>query len=435
MMALQDAGIDDFSAELISLALARGASAAQARTSAGRHFEMQFDNRGVDLVRSTENEVSSITVFIDGKRGAATLNGRSPDEIDAAIDAALAAADAGVPDEANDVAEAESLPVGRHGPESADLEKMAAGIEAFLARIRAEFPLVRTRDCLHAFSEWDAAFANSRGVRQRERRASYDFSAGFMAKDGPRTTSVNWAGASSYAPFEDPFRAGGMERLIVETARSLDRKPVPEKFEGDVIITPECLSGLIWSIVSALSGAALFSGTSPFKDKTGETIASPLFSLSNVPCDAASPGGADFDGYGVPTRNLDVVENGVLNAFLIDFFFSRKLGLPQTAGAHKFFVAPGTTPLAEVIAKTRRGIVFSRFSGGAPNSNLDFTGIAKNSFYVEGGEIRHAVEETMVSGNFQELLKNIHAVSSEYVDFGSACYPFLAASGVTISSK
>ena len=41
----------------------------------------------------------------------------------------------------------------------------------------------------------------------------------------------------------------------------------------------------------------------------------------------------------------------------------------------------------------------------------------------------------MVSGNFQELLKNIHAVSQESVDFGWARYPFLAASGVTVSSK
>ena len=41
----------------------------------------------------------------------------------------------------------------------------------------------------------------------------------------------------------------------------------------------------------------------------------------------------------------------------------------------------------------------------------------------------------MVSGNFQELLKHVHAVSRENVNFGGSSYPFIAASGVTISSR
>jgi PmbA protein len=435
MSGERNASLDDFATELVAKALRAGASAAQAQTTATRHFEMQFDNRGVNLARSTEDEVSSLTVFLDGKRGAATLNGREPEAVEAAIASALAAAQAGVPDDANDVAAAESLAPTRHGPEAADRAAMATGVDAFLDRIDAEHPLVRTRDCLQSFDDVDRAFANSRGLRQRERRSDYGFAAMFMAKDGQKTTSINFLGLSAYSPFDDPFRCAALDRLLEETTRSLDRRPAPEKFEGDVIVTPECLSSLLGSIVSALSGPALFAGTTPFKEKKDQAIASELFSLSNLPRDPNAPGGANFDAYGVPTQNLEVIKNGVLNEFLIDFFFSRKLGVPQTAGANQFVVAPGATPLSEIIAKTKRGVVFSRFAGGNPTSNLDFTGIAKNSFYVEDGEIRYALEETMVSGNFQELLKNIHAVSRESVDFGWARYPFLAASGVTISSK
>jgi len=435
MSATENASIGDFAAELVHKALHAGASAAQAQTTATRHLEMQFDNRGVNLARSTENEISSLTVFLDGKRGGATLNGRASDAVEAAIAAALAAAGAGVADDANEVAAAESLAPSRHGPEAPDRAAMAAGVDAFLDQIADRHPLVRTRDCLQSFDEFDAAFANSRGLRQRERRSRYGFSALFMAKDGLRTTSMNYLGLSAFSPFDDPFRCPALERLLHETTRSLDKKPVPQKFEGDVIVTPECLSSLVGPIVSALSGAALFAGTTPYKESRGHAIASPLFSLSNAPRDAEAPGGADFDGYGVPTQNLEIIEKGLLKDYLVDFFFSKKLGVPQTAGANRFVVAPGETPLSEIIAKTKRGIVFSRFSGGNPTSNLDFTGIAKNSFYVEDGEIGYALEETMVSGNFQELLKNIHAVSQESVDFGWARYPFLAASGVTVSSK
>lgn len=426
---------EGFLARIIDEAAAGGASAAQAHSVRTRYFEIEFDHHGVDLVRSTENEVTTITVFRDGKRGSATINGRSGDEVEAAIGAAATAAAAGIADPANDVAEAPSLPPSDYGPAQADRETMRSSIEEFVGQLVARYPLMRARDNLYTFTDRETVFANSRGVRQRERRAFYGSRAMFMAKDGTRTTSFNASWASAFSPFESLFDAGGAGRLLDETVRSLDRRPVPEKFVGDVIITPHCLAGLVPTLAGALSGPALLAGTTPFKNRKGEAIASPLFSLTNRPRAPDCPGGADFDGFGIPTSDLTIVENGVLNAFLIDFFYSRKLGLPQTAGVRNAYVRAGDESVGDILARTKRGILFSRFSGGAPNNNLDFSGVAKNSFYIEDGEIRHALDETMVSGNFQQLLKNIHAVSRESVNFGDSSYPFVAASGVTISSK
>ena len=106
-----------------------------------------------------------------------------------------------------------------------------------------------------------------------------------------------------------------------------------------------------------------------------------------------------------------------------------------TAGVTTTTVAPGDTPIDEIIANTERGIILARFSGGIPNAQLDFSGVAKNSFYVEDGMVRYPLVETMVSGNFQKLLMNVRALSRETVNFGDGAYPYMAASGVTISSK
>jgi PmbA protein len=312
---------------------------------------------------------------------------------------------------------------------------MRARVDEFLAALAERYPRVRMRDCLYTFTDHETEFLNSRGVRQRARRGSYGFRAMFMAKEGRRVTSFNGAGAGSFSPFASLFQAADVERLIAETERSLERRPVAEKFVGDVVITPHCLSSLLPTIVGALSGPALLAGTSPYKNRRGERIASPLFSLDNRPRAADFPYGAEFDDFGVPTQDLAIIEEGELKEFLIGYFFSRKLGLPQTAGAQNLSVRPGDRTVDEIVAGTKRGILFSRFSGGAPNDNLDFSGIAKNSFYIEDGRVRHALDETMVSGNFQQLLTNIHAVSKESVNFGHGSYPFVAASGVTISSK
>jgi PmbA protein len=336
---------------------------------------------------------------------------------------------------ANAVADAPSLPARRHGAEAADRDAMIATVLGCVGELNTRYPLIRTRNSTYTFFAKDTGFANSLGVQQQQGRAWYQFGAMFSAKDGARASSFNYSGAASYAPFERLLAVGTVGRLIEDTLRSFDARPVPEKFVGDVILTPDCVHHLMPVLARALGGYELLAGTSPYRDKAGEPIASPLFSLLNRPLAADFPEGSDFDGFGIPTVDVDIVKDGRLQNFLVDFYIARKLGLPQTAGVWNFVVPPGDRSLDDIVAGTERGIILSRFSGGNPNSNLEFSGVAKNSFYIEGGEIRHALSETMVTGNLQDLLRNIRVVSREQVNFGDHAYPYLAASGVTISAK
>ena len=435
MSELADAPAPEFAAELVRYATAAGADAAQVTAVDVNRFEIDFSERKVDLLRSNANETTTILVLHYGKRGSATLNGRDEEAVEAALSSALLAAEAGLADPANAVADAPSLPPRRHGAEAPDRDAMIATVLAYAGELNTRYPLIRTRNSTYTFFAKETAFANSLGVQQQQRRAWYQFGAMFSAKDGARATSFNYSGAASYAPFERLLGVGTVGRLIEETSRSFDARPVPEKFVGDVILTPDCVYHLMFVLARALGGYELLAGTSPYQDKAGEPIASPLFSLLNRPLAADFPEGSDFDGFGIPTVDVDIVRDGRLENFLVDFYIARKLGLPQTAGVWNFVVPPGDRSLDDIIAGTQRGIILSRFSGGNPNSNLEFSGVAKNSFYIEGGEIRHALSETMVTGNLQDLLRNIRAISREQVNFGDHAYPYLAASGVTISAK
>jgi PmbA protein len=435
MKSFADMPAIEFAQQLVDRALSVGAGDAQVTTVTFDRFEIDFNQRKVDLLRSTSNETTTALLFVDGKRGSASLNGRDQTEIESALASARGAAEASASDPANRVAEAPSLPASRYGPEAPDRDAMIERVMDYTRELGARYPLIRTRNSIYTFLAKETHFANSRGVRQQERRGWYLFGAMFSAKDGARATSFNFSGAASYAPFEQLLSVGTVRPLIEQTLRSFDARPVPQKFVGDVILTPDCLFHLLPTLARALGGYELLSGTSPYKDKRGEQIASPLFSLLNRPRAAAFPEGADFDGFGIPTADADIVHEGRLNDFLVDFYIANKLGLPQTAGVWNFVVPPGDKSIDDIIAGTERGIILSRFSGGNPNSNLDFSGVAKNSFYVEDGKIQHALIETMVSGNLQELFRNIHAVSREHVNFGDHDYPNIAASGVTISPK
>ncbi len=428
-------GATEIATDLVQRARAAGAEHAQATYVTSEKFEVNLDTRDVTLLRTTMNESITVTVFRDGKKGSASFNGLTDDAVAAAIQTALDGADAGMPDEANVIAEAESNAPTSHGPEEADREAMLDAVLVYLSAMKDRYPKILSDTTIHDFTDVVATFANSHGVVQQERRSHYGFGAMFGAKDGAKATSFNYTGVATCDPISDLLNVGTVRQLLDECMQSLDPRPVPEKFVGDVIFTPDSMSDLVGVLSGALSGYSLMAGTTPFKDKQGEAIASPAFSLLNRPQHPAFARGADFDGFGVPTRDLDVIVDGVLNEFLIDFYISKKLGMPQTAGETNFIVPPGEQAIADIIKETERGIILSRFSGARPNSNLDFSGVAKNSFYVENGEIQFALIETMAAGNFQDLLKNIRAISQEHVNFGGSDFPYLAASGVTISSE
>ena len=83
----------------------------------------------------------------------------------------------------------------------------------------------------------------------------------------------------------------------------------------------------------------------------------------------------------------------------------------------------------------KRGLYVVRVSGGMPNQRGDFSMVAKNSFLVEEGRIRHPVNEVMISGNIFDLFKNIAGISRERINFGSNILPWVLVGPLTISGK
>ena len=332
----------DFAAALAERARRTGADAAQAGHAASERFELDADNGGVNLVATNHDDATAITVFRDGRRGSAELTGRDEAAIDAAIRSALDSADAARPDPANGVAEVESAPPSRHGPDRPDRDAMLATLRRFLDEARERFPLLRIRHADYSFEDRRRSFANTAGVRRQERRGIHRFWTMFGAKDGERSTSFNYTGTCAWEPYERLTDAGGAESLIADTMRSFDPRPVPGKFTGDVIVTPSCAAWVATVLARALDGYALMGGLTPWEDREGESVASPGFSLLNRPADPRFPDGSDFDDCGVSTRNVDVIRDGVLEAFLVDFFCSRKLGRPQNAGRCNLVIPPGS---------------------------------------------------------------------------------------------
>ena len=419
--------------DAVDRSIRAGADAAKVLHTYTEKFEVNFDTHDVTLVRSTVDDSVAITVYSGTRKGSTQLTGRAHDAIDRGVAAAIEAAEAGEPDPANVLPDEPAEPADNAGAKAADTELMVDAVLAHLSAMREQFPQIVSDNSHYSFISTWRSYANSHGRTQQARTGHYQLVAMASARDGAKATSFNYVAHLAKEPQSDLLSVEAVRRLYDTTVGSFDAKPIPQTFVGDVIFTPEATDTLVATLVGALSGLSLLRKATPFIDKLGKPIASGGFTLAHAPSELAAP--SPFDGEGFVNRDLPVVSDGVLENFLVDWYFSHKLDRPMTTGCGDFLVRPGDTPLDDLIANTERGILLGRYSGGSPNQNLDFSGVAKNSFFIENGKVSHPIAETMVAGNFASVLESIKGISREVVDYGHARSPWIATSGVTVSTK
>lgn len=435
MTAVLDAtaGVD-VASDAVDKAVALGADEVQVTHVYSDLFEITYDKTDVSMVRTTVDDQVSITVYVGTAKGQASLTGRSPDLVEQGVREAIAAARAGLADPANGVVTGAPTDRVERGDREPDKDSMLDAVVRHQELMRDAYPSIVMRDSTYQFRNTWRSFANSAGLRHQERRAGYAGTTIFSAREGEKATSFNYTSASSPRPFAELIEVATLRDLLDATVRSLDPRPIPATFVGDVIFTPDSLGTLLEPVVQALSGYTLMKGTSPFQEAIGDAIASPLLTVANRPCSTEFLA-ASFDGDGVPSSDLPIIADGRLQHHLVDWYTSRKLSREMTAGTTALDVSAGDKSFEEIVASTERGIVLGRFSGGTPNPKLDFSGVAKNSFYVEDGQVRHAIQETMIAGNFADLLQSIRAVGSTAVNYGGHRFPAVATTGATISTK
>jgi PmbA protein len=228
-----------------------------------------------------------------------------------------------------------------------------------------------------------------------------------------------------------------MRTLLSECEQQLTPKPVDGKFVGKVIITPACLDGILMTAFNSfISDATLIDGTSPWKNKLGQKVASDRLCISTVPLDDCIACGERFTAEGYKSENMEIICDGVLKNFMLSQYGSKKTGLPRAKNlSANLSVKPGSVSLEQMIKGIDRGILVNRFSGGQPGTSGDFSGVAKNSFLIENGKLSTAISETMISGNLAEMLNNVVDISKETVCDGLTVLPWITFDGITVSGK
>ena len=259
----------------------------------------------------------------------------------------------------------------------------------------------------------------------------------FFSKKDKKTSSFNYTIITAQDLEKEIHELGSLSILMKESVEHLEPQSIEtKKFTGDIIVTPDCMTSLIYILAAHLQNYYMISGISKFAGKLNEKVLDEKFTLKTEPDSDILAGKKYFGKDGLIYNNDYIFKNGVLNNYLLDLYGSKKTNLKTgPSNGNYFIVENGDKPLSEMIKGIDKGIILCRFSGGNPAPNGDFSGIAKNSYYVENGEIKYPIKETMVSGNLFNMFENIKDISKEFINSGFSSFPYIKFSDVVISSK
>jgi len=434
---IKDKAIRDAAELIVDEIKAIGADEGETWVSRNVLTEVYYELGKISMVRTVFSDKVSIKLLKYKRKGTITLNSFDPKDIKQAVADAWQAALTAAPDEAEGIAELRENVSFSSGEKAPDLDLMYQQLTDMLADTKRDFPKI-SFDSIgveHNYSE--KLYANTNGVRLSDEQGIYQLSNMFIAKDGEKASSFNYFGTVYEDPSERVVESGRVKRLLDETQRQIVTEQFEGSFVGDIVITPGCLENFLWYIGSTyLQDSALISGTSPWKEKIGEQVASALVNIELVAESPELPGTSNLSGDGYVAENMPVIEGGVLKNFVLSRYGASKTGLKRSANSGSTFVfGKGETPLEELIAGVERGILLGRFSGGNPGPAGDLSGVAKNSFLIENGKVTKSLSEVMIAGNLGDMLRDTVAGSQERENSGYWLLPWIRISGVTISGK
>ena len=288
------------------------------------------------------------------------------------------------------------------------------------------------------------ALANSLGFGGQYAMTGVSLAVEVMADDSEgKKRNASWFSSERLLHrLLDPAEIGRIaaQRAVATIgARKVETKRVPVVFE------PLVAARLAGTIVGCATGSSLYRGATFLASRKGDTIGSPLVTITDNPLLPARSGTRPFDGEGVAVSSRPIFDHGVFSAFLFDTYTGRQTANPTTGSAHRgvestpapgpsnLIWEPGAVSAEQIIAGVADGFYVTDLMGfGFNPATGDFSRGAAG-FWIENGEIAFPVTEVNISGRMDQMLANVDAVGNDLTWFGSMAAPTIRLSEMMVS--
>ncbi|EFA70843.1 peptidase C69 [Cylindrospermopsis raciborskii S07] len=219
--------------------------------------------------------------------------------------------------------------------------------------------------------------------------------------------------------------AGCIKEAADKTISHLDYQKV-KTGRYEVVFSPEAFLSLLGAFSNLFNAQNILDNQSLSQvDDLGKQIASPLLSVYDDALHPANVGAETFDGEGTPTRQIKLIEKGILTSFLHSAGTAKRLNAQPTGNASigaKVTISPNfyhvfaaNTTEKEFSLQTAENVILiddlQALHAGVKALQGSFS-LPFDGWLVNKGE-KISIDSATVAGDFLELLKSIVYIEKE----------------------
>ncbi len=284
-------------------------------------------------------------------------------------------------------------------------------------------------------SVFDSLTLDSQGLEARHTETSFEigYESTVEDADGRHYSSYWW----DAAPRLEDLQLKGCAQKAYERARDQRNPQSVPSGKYTLILDSECASKVVTPVLSALGGYSLQQKNSFLTGSLGKQLFPQGLTILDVPRTKGDTGCRLFDSEGVATREMPVIENGVVKTYFLNTYISRKMEMePTIEDATRVKVMPfgGCRTQEEVLQKVKDGILVTGFNGGNSNPATGNFSYGIEGFVIKDGKRLHPVREMLITGNFLTLWNHLEVAADDARPCLSKLVPTLAFSDVDFSA-
>ena len=404
----------------VELATKAGASAEVAVTKVSG-LSVSARLQEIENVEFTNDGALGISVYMGQQKGNASTSDLSESAIKNAVEAALAIAKYTSPDDCTGLADKDLMAF-----DAPDLELYHAAdvnvdkatelaLQAEKAALEADERIINSNGASFNSHTGVKVYGNSHGMLQSYLSSRYSLSCSVIGGvEDALENDYEYTISREFDKLQSPIWVGeNCAKKVVSrlNPQKLSTREVPVIFLNDVA------TGIISHFAAAISGGSLYRKSSFLLDHLGKQVLPDWFNISERPHLLRRLASTPFDSEGVRTQDREIVEDGILQTYLVTSYSGKKLGMPSTGhagGIHNWLVKPNLTGgLTALLRQMGTGILVTDVMGQGVNIVTGDYSRGASGFWVENGEIQYPVAEITIAGQLQDMLKNMVAVADD----------------------
>ncbi len=409
--------------DVLKTAKQAGASSAETEVSFGTGQNVSVRLGETENIEYNRDKGISVTVYFGQQKGHASSSDLSPQALIDTVEAACNIAKYTAKDPFCGLADAQLMatelpdldlyhPWQLSVDEAVEIAKAceAAAIDVDKKRI------TNSEGAGVSNSESIFAYANSHGFVGGYASSRHSISCSVIAEDNGNMQRDYWyTSARDFKDMDSASYVGNVagQRTIRRLgARTIQTGQYPVLFEAPLA------SGLISSLIGAISGGSLYRKSSFLLDSLGKKVASSVLNITEDPHIKKGVASSPFDSEGVATHARQLVGNGILQGYMLSSYSARKLGMQSTGnagGSHNLIVQPTGQSFAELLQLMGTGLLVTEVLGHGLNMVTGDYSRGAAGFWVENGVIAYPVEEITIAGNMKNMFNQIIAVGNDVI--------------------